>query len=61
MRSRRCATAASIRSRKKVVPHVLTRKYGTGMAMQFIAKDVKIAVDSAHSIERCRAARGEDR
>ena len=26
---------------KKVVPHVLTRKYGTGMAMQFIAKDVK--------------------
>ena len=35
---------------KKVVPHVLTRKYGTGMAMQFIAKDVKIAGDSAHSI-----------
>ena len=35
---------------KKVVPHVLTRKYGTGMAMQFIAKDVKIAVDSAHSV-----------
>ena len=35
---------------KKVVPHVLTRKYGTGMAMQFIAQDVKIAVDSAHSI-----------
>jgi 3-hydroxyisobutyrate dehydrogenase len=36
---------------KKVVPHVLTRKYGTGMAMQFIAKDVKIAVDTAHSID----------
>ena len=35
---------------KKVGPHVLTRKYGTGMAMQFIAKDVKIAVDTAHSI-----------
>ena len=35
---------------KKVVPHVLTRKYGTGMAMQFIAKDVKIAVDTAHAI-----------
>jgi 3-hydroxyisobutyrate dehydrogenase len=35
---------------KKVVPHVLTRKYGTGMAMQFIAKDVKIAVDTARSI-----------
>ena len=25
---------------KKVVPHVLTRKYGTGMAMQFIAKQL---------------------
>lgn len=35
---------------KKVVPQVLTRKYGTGMAMQFIAKDVKIAVDTAKSI-----------
>ncbi len=35
---------------KKVVPHVLTRKYGTGMAMQFIAKDVRIAVDTAKSI-----------
>jgi 3-hydroxyisobutyrate dehydrogenase len=35
---------------KKVMPHVLTRKYGTGMAMQLIAKDVKIAVDAAHSV-----------
>jgi 3-hydroxyisobutyrate dehydrogenase len=35
---------------KKIVPHVLTRKYATGMAMQFIAKDVRIAVDTAHSI-----------
>jgi 3-hydroxyisobutyrate dehydrogenase len=35
---------------KKIVPQVLTRKYGTGMAMQFIAKDVKIAVDAAHRI-----------
>lgn len=35
---------------KKVVPHVLTRKYGTGMALGFIAKDVKIAVDTAKSI-----------
>ncbi len=35
---------------KKIVPHVLTRKYGTGMAMQFIAKDVKIAVDTAKSV-----------
>ena len=35
---------------KKVMPHVLTRKYGTGMAMQLIAKDVAIAVDAAHSV-----------
>jgi 3-hydroxyisobutyrate dehydrogenase len=35
---------------KKIVPHVLTQKYGTGMAMAFIAKDVKIAVDTAHEI-----------
>jgi 3-hydroxyisobutyrate dehydrogenase len=35
---------------KKVVPHVLTRRFGTGMAMGFIAKDVKIAVDTAHAI-----------
>ncbi len=35
---------------KKIVPQVLTRKYGTGMAMQFIAKDVKIAVETAHSV-----------
>jgi 3-hydroxyisobutyrate dehydrogenase len=35
---------------KKIIPHVLTRKYGTGMAMGFIAKDVKIAVDTAKSI-----------
>ena len=35
---------------KKVVPHVLTRTYGTGMALGFIAKDVKIARDTAHSI-----------
>ncbi|MDB5812777.1 MAG: mmsB [Betaproteobacteria bacterium] len=36
---------------KKVVPHVMTRKYATGMAMQFIAKDVQIAVDTAHNID----------
>ncbi len=35
---------------KKIVPHILTRKYGSVMAMQFIAKDVKIAVDTAHGI-----------
>lgn len=35
---------------KKVIPHILTRKYGTGMAMGFIAKDVKIAMDTAKSI-----------
>jgi 3-hydroxyisobutyrate dehydrogenase len=34
---------------KKVVPHVLTRKYGTGMAMGFIAKDVRIAMETAKS------------
>jgi 3-hydroxyisobutyrate dehydrogenase len=36
---------------KKVLPHVLTRKYATGMALGFIAKDVKIARDTARSIE----------
>lgn len=35
---------------KKVVPHVLTRKYGTGMAMGFIAKDVRIAMETAKSV-----------
>jgi 3-hydroxyisobutyrate dehydrogenase len=35
---------------KKVIPHILTRRFGTGMAMGFIAKDVKIAVDTAKSI-----------
>lgn len=35
---------------KKVVPHILTRRFGTGMAMGFIAKDVKIAVDTARAI-----------
>ncbi|MBI3041825.1 MAG: NAD(P)-dependent oxidoreductase [Betaproteobacteria bacterium] len=35
---------------KKVIPHILTRQYGTGMAMGFIAKDVKIAVETARSV-----------
>jgi 3-hydroxyisobutyrate dehydrogenase len=35
---------------KKVIPHVLTRQYGTGMAMGFIAKDVKIAMETARSV-----------
>jgi 3-hydroxyisobutyrate dehydrogenase len=35
---------------KKVIPHVLTRKFGTGMAMGFIAKDVRIALDTAKAI-----------
>lgn len=35
---------------KKVIPHVLTRRFGTGMAMGFIAKDVKIALETARSI-----------
>jgi hypothetical protein len=38
---------------KKVLSHVLTRKYGTGMALGFIAKDVKIARDMPHTIEAC--------
>ena len=35
---------------KKVIPQILTRKFATGMALAFIAKDVKIAVDTAHAI-----------
>jgi 3-hydroxyisobutyrate dehydrogenase len=35
---------------KKVVPHILTRRYGTGMAMGFIAKDVRIAMETAKSV-----------
>lgn len=35
---------------KKVIPQILTHKYATGMALSFIAKDVKIAVDMAHAI-----------
>jgi 3-hydroxyisobutyrate dehydrogenase len=37
--------------RKKVLPQVLTRKFSTGMALGLIAKDVKIARDTADSIE----------
>jgi 3-hydroxyisobutyrate dehydrogenase len=36
---------------KKILPHVFTRKYGTGMALGFIAKDVKIARDTARVID----------
>ncbi len=35
---------------KKIAPHVMTRKFATGMAMAFIAKDVKIAVETARSV-----------
>jgi len=35
---------------KKIVPHVFTRQYGTGMAMGFIAKDVRIALDTAKAV-----------
>ena len=35
---------------KKIIPQVLTRRYGTGMAMGFIAKDVRIAVETAKSV-----------
>ncbi|MCC6534671.1 MAG: NAD(P)-dependent oxidoreductase [Burkholderiales bacterium] len=33
---------------KKVIPHILTRTYSTGMTLGFIAKDLRIAVDAAH-------------
>ena len=36
---------------KKVLPQVMTRNYGSGMALGFIAKDVKIARDTARSLE----------
>ena len=35
---------------KKIVPHILTRKFATGMAMGFIGKDLRIAVDTAKAI-----------
>jgi 3-hydroxyisobutyrate dehydrogenase len=35
---------------KKIVPQILNRKYATGMALGFIAKDVRIAVDTAHAL-----------
>jgi 3-hydroxyisobutyrate dehydrogenase len=35
---------------KKVIPQILTRQFSTGMTMGFIAKDLKIAVDTAHAI-----------
>lgn len=35
---------------KKIVPHVVTRRFGTGMAMGLIAKDVGIAAELAHAI-----------
>jgi 3-hydroxyisobutyrate dehydrogenase len=36
---------------KKILPHILTRKYGTGMALGFIAKDVRIAERTARSMQ----------
>jgi 3-hydroxyisobutyrate dehydrogenase len=35
---------------KKIVPQVLTRQFGSGMALGFIAKDVKIAAETARSV-----------
>ena len=35
---------------KKIVPHVMTRRFATGMAMGLIAKDVGIAAELAHSL-----------
>lgn len=36
---------------KKVIPQILTHQYATGMALSFIAKDVRIAVDMAHALD----------
>ena len=36
---------------KKVIPQILTRKFSTGMAMGFIAKDIRIAVDTAKALD----------
>jgi 3-hydroxyisobutyrate dehydrogenase len=36
---------------KKVIPQILGHKYATGMALSFIAKDVRIAVDMAHALD----------
>jgi 3-hydroxyisobutyrate dehydrogenase len=35
---------------KKILPQVFTRNYGTGMALGFIAKDVKIAKETARAL-----------
>lgn len=35
---------------KKVIPHVLTHKFATGMALGLIAKDMSIAANFGHSI-----------
>lgn len=36
---------------KKVIPHIVTRKYASGMAIGLIAKDLRIAVDAARSTD----------
>jgi 3-hydroxyisobutyrate dehydrogenase len=36
---------------KKILPHVLTRRYGTGMSVAFIAKDVEIARETAERLD----------
>jgi 3-hydroxyisobutyrate dehydrogenase len=35
---------------KKIIPQILTRQFDSGMAMGFIAKDLKIATETAKSI-----------
>lgn len=35
---------------KKIVPQILTRKFATGMPIGFIAKDLRIALDTARQI-----------
>jgi 3-hydroxyisobutyrate dehydrogenase len=43
---------------KKVIPQVLTREFGTGMALGLMAKDVSLAADFAHKIGAASALAG---
>jgi 3-hydroxyisobutyrate dehydrogenase len=43
---------------KKVIPQVLTREFGTGMALGLMAKDVSLAADFAQEIGAASALAG---
>jgi 3-hydroxyisobutyrate dehydrogenase len=43
---------------KKVIPQVLTREFGTGMALGLMAKDVSLAADFAYKIGAASALAG---